>query len=205
MGEASASYTAESDMSEQKPLRVIFVGPPGAGKGTQCERFAKARGVPHISTGQIMRDAVAQGTPLGATVKGYLDRGDLVPDALVIDLIRDRLAKEDCKKGFLLDGFPRNVAQSEKLSEMLAEVGQQITHVLELVVPEKILVERLKARATDGRSDDADAVISNRLKVYHDQTAPVVGYYEKQKLVHKIDGVGSMDEVTKSILEIVEK
>ncbi|MCB9029833.1 MAG: adenylate kinase [Deltaproteobacteria bacterium] len=183
-------------------IRLILLGAPGAGKGTQAERVADTYSIPHISTGDIMRKAVADQSKLGAQVKEYLDAGQLVPDELVINLIRERLSSDDCAEGFLLDGFPRTVAQAEALDRTLSELNAPLTHVLELDVPEQMLIERLVKRGEEsGRSDDTEEVIRERLAVYNEQTAPVSDFYSKSSRLVKIDGTGSIDQIEQAIKE----
>lgn len=175
-------------------MRIVLLGPPGAGKGTQAIRLAEAKGIAHISTGDMMRGAIKEGTPLGVQVKQYMDRGELVPDSLVISIIDERLSKADCGSGFLLDGFPRTVEQARALDELLSKRKCPLTHIIELQVPETVLIERIKNRG-EGRADDTPEVVANRLKVYHAQTAPVTAYYNGDNRVTSISGVGTMDEV----------
>lgn len=181
--------------------RIVFLGPPGAGKGTQAVKLAEARAIPHISTGDMMRAAIKSGTALGEKVKGYLDKGALVPDTLVIEVIADRLKASDCANGFLLDGFPRTVEQAKALDELLAKSKTPLTNVIELQVPEAIIIERIKSRG-EGRSDDTPEVIAKRLAVYKEQTAPVSAYYGTRVAV--IDGVGTVEEIAGRIASFVK-
>jgi adenylate kinase len=164
--------------------RVVLVGPPGAGKGTQAAALSKQLGVPHISTGDLFRAHIAQETPLGLDVKRYLDEGKLVPDAVTNEMVRERLAESDAADGFLLDGFPRNVGQADVLNDMLAEADTRLD-----------AVERLLAR---GRADDTEDVIRHRQHVYRDETAPLLAYY--QDLLVTVDAVGKVDEITERVL-----
>ncbi|MBX7145606.1 MAG: adenylate kinase [Oligoflexia bacterium] len=186
-------------------MRLIFLGPPGAGKGTQAALICKRGAVPHVSTGEMMRAAVGSGSELGTRVKKYLDAGELVPDAVVIDVIRDRLSKADCKQGFLLDGFPRTVDQAQALTKLLSELKMPITHVLELKVPDAVLLERVRKRGEQGsgRSDDTEEVVAKRLQVYWKQTAPVTQYYRSVGTVHEVDGLGTVDEVLGRISKVL--
>ena len=178
-------------------MRIILLGPPGAGKGTQAVRLSAAQGIPHISTGDMMRAAVQQGRALGKKVKEFLDRGDLVPDTLVIDIIRQRLGQSDCGKGFVLDGFPRTVDQAKALTHLLAEMKIGDVRVLEIRVPDALLIERIQKRGQEssGRSDDTAEVAAHRVKVYWTNTFPVIEYYKGLGTLVSIDGVGSIDEV----------
>lgn len=187
-------------------LRLVLLGPPGAGKGSQAERLCAHTGIAHVSTGNILREAVAGATELGIEAKRYMDQGSLVPDALVIALIKERLAMKDCQeKGFLLDGFPRTVEQAKSLDELLMQIDLPLTCVVELIVPDDVLLKRIEGRAAagSGRSDDNAAVFANRLKVYHEQTAPVTGYFKSKGLVTDLDGLGTIEEVEQRLLKIL--
>jgi adenylate kinase len=178
-------------------MRLVLMGPPGAGKGTQAAIIAGIVGVPHISTGDIFRANVSEGTPLGVEAQRYLDAGEYVPDGVTNAMVRDRLSWEDCGPGFLLDGYPRTVEQVDELSSMLQAAGTPLDHVLELTVDVDEVVARLVRRAADqGRSDDTEEVIRRRLEVYFEQTAPLVATYGDRGLLVKVDGLGSIDEVT---------
>ncbi|MBN8561734.1 MAG: adenylate kinase [Leptolyngbya sp. UWPOB_LEPTO1] len=180
--------------------RLIFVGPPGAGKGTQSKFLADAHQIPHISTGDILRESVAAKTSLGVQAQGYMDRGELVPDQLVIDLIRERLSKPDAQSGWILDGFPRNVAQAEFLDALLSELHQGCDRVVNFDVPDPVLLVRLLSR---GRKDDNEETIRRRLEVYREQTAPLISYYESQQKLVTVDGDQSMDEVAAALNQVV--
>jgi adenylate kinase len=205
-------------------VRLVLVGPPGAGKGTQAQFIAQHLGVPQISTGDIFRANVSQGTPLGLEAKAYMDRGDLVPDDVTVNMVRDRLAEEDAKEGFLLDGFPRTVPQAQTLDDMLADTGFKLDVVLELVVDDDEVIRRLSGRRTcrtcnhiwhvdfdppttagvcdiDGgelyqRDDDRAETIANRLAVYAEATRPLVNYYAGRGLLVGVDATGPVDDVT---------
>lgn len=181
-------------------MRLIILGPPGAGKGTQAERITGSRGVPHISTGDIFRDNIRRETPLGKQVKGILDTGGYVTDEITNQIVADRLAQDDAQRGFLLDGYPRTVSQVEALDKLLAGWGHQLDAVLELQVDEQELVARLVKRAeTSGRTDDTEDVIRERQHIYREETAPLVRIYSERSVVVPIDGVGELDEVTARI------
>jgi adenylate kinase len=184
-------------------VRVLILGPQGSGKGTQAKRIAAARGIPHVATGDILRAAVADGSELGLRVAPILERGDLVPDDLMVELIRERLAGES---SFVLDGFPRTAAQAEALDAMLAEIGKPLDRVLLLEVSDREATARLLGRAVEeGRSDDSPDVIANRLRLYHDLTEPVVERYRRSGALVEIDGERSMDEVFAAIEAALER
>jgi adenylate kinase len=206
---------------------IVLLGPPGTGKGTQAAAICARFGVPHVSTGDIFRRNLAEGTPLGLKAKGYMETGELVPDALVLDLVADRLKEPDCAGGFLLDGFPRTVPQAEGLDAALAAAGTPVDHVVLLEVPDGTVVERLSGRRVcrscgavwhaahnpppgdmkcpkcSGqiyqRADDASEAVLNRLKVYARQTGPLVGHYDARGLIRRVDGTRSPAEVERAI------
>ena len=182
--------------------RLIFLGPPGAGKGTQAQILCKRCEVPHISTGDILRAAVKAKTELGQKAEGYMNAGELVPDDLILGLIRERLAQDDAAKGWLLDGFPRNVEQAKFLNTLLEEIGQACEVVINLEVPDDVLVERMLER---GRKDDKEEVIRNRLEVYREQTEPLIDLYSGQKQLVSVDGNQDLDSVSAALQEIVQK
>ncbi len=188
-------------------MRVVLLGPPGAGKGTQAQIIAGRLGVPAISTGDIFRANVSGQTELGLEAKSYMDAGDLVPDEITVAMVSDRLAEPDAKVGFLLDGFPRTIAQAEQLRDSLAGMGHSLDRCLELVVDEDELVRRLSGRRmlVDGewvqRDDDKPETVRHRLEVYREQTAPLSGFYEETGLLSRIDAIGEIDEVTRRALE----
>jgi adenylate kinase len=171
-------------------VRVVLLGPPGAGKGTQAQKLSEKLGIPQISTGELFRSNIENGTKLGLEAKRYLDAGDLVPSELTNQLVDDRLNDSDAANGFILDGYPRSIEQAKALHEMLGRRGTDIDAVLEFRVSEEELLERLKGR---GRADDTDDVILNRMKIYRAETAPLLDYYTDQ--LKTVDAVGSMDEV----------
>ncbi len=188
-------------------MRVVLLGPPGAGKGTQAQIIAGELGVPAISTGDIFRANVSGETELGQQAKSYMDAGDLVPDEITVAMVKDRLAEPDAKAGFLLDGFPRTIAQAEQLRDSLIEIGGHLDRVLELVVDEDELVRRLSGRrmVVDGktvqREDDKPETVRHRLEVYREQTAPLSGFYEDEGLLARIDAIGEVEEVTARAME----
>ncbi len=207
-------------------MRLIFMGPPGAGKGTQAARLLSAFGVCHISTGDMFRAAVKAGTPLGLQAQRHMSAGELVPDAVTIGLVRERLKQPDAQRGFLLDGFPRTVPQAEALAAALEADGVALDGVLVLEVPDAYIVERIVGRRTDPetgtiyhvrfdpppaaiaarvvqRKDDAEEVVRERLAAYHAQTAPIVPIYEARGLVRRVDGLGTPDEVTARIQAVL--
>ncbi|OBH64453.1 adenylate kinase [Mycobacterium sp. E2479] len=171
-------------------MRVVLLGPPGAGKGTQAQKLSEKLGIPQISTGELFRSNIENGTKLGLEAKRYLDAGDLVPSELTNQLVDDRLNESDAANGFILDGYPRSIEQAKALHEMLGRRGTDIDAVLEFRVSEDELLQRLKGR---GRADDTDEVILNRMKIYRAETAPLLDYYSDQ--LKTVDAVGSMDEV----------
>lgn len=185
--------------------RLIFLGPPGAGKGTQAKKLAELFEIPHISTGDILRSNVAQQTLLGQKAREYMDKGELVPDQLILDMVGDRLSVDDAKAGWILDGFPRNVAQASFLDELLASIHQVCQHAVNLDVPDGILVERLVQRGLkEGRADDNEQTIRRRLEVYREQTAPVIDYYRDRHLLVTVDGDRSMSEVTADLKKVIQ-
>ncbi|MBU4564371.1 MAG: adenylate kinase [Desulfarculus sp.] len=212
-------------------MNLILLGPPGAGKGTQAKMLIDAYGIPQISTGDMLREAVKNQTALGMEAKKYMDSGQLVPDEVVIGLAKDRLAKPDCEKGFMLDGFPRTVPQAEALDKVLAGMGKKIDHVISIEVPNSELMGRLTGRRTckacgqgfhvmfdppkvEGvcdkcggelyqRDDDNEETVGNRLKVYGSQTEPLIDYYKAKGLLRPIDGVGGMGEILDRIKAVL--
>ncbi|MEM9556518.1 MAG: adenylate kinase [Acidobacteriota bacterium] len=188
---------------DTKP-HIVFLGPPNAGKGTQAMRLAATLGIPAISTGDMLRAAVAQGSELGQRVQSVMDAGQLVSDELMAELVTDRLQQDDARDGWLLDGYPRTRPQAETLVGILADASLDLDHVLLLDCPDDVLKDRAAKRAREqGRTDDDPAVVAERLRVYREQTAPLVEYYEAQGLVRRIDGDQSIDEVSEAVLAAV--
>ncbi len=212
-------------------MKLILLGPPGAGKGTQAKLLAERFSIPQISTGDILRAAVREGTPLGIKAKEYMDGGALVPDEVVVGIVRERLRDADCENGFILDGFPRTVPQADELQKSLKELGRELDAVISLEVDTEALVERLTGRRTcrsctrgyhvtfdppqaDGvcacggelyqRDDDQEATIRNRLQVYSEQTSPLIDYYSEHGLLFMVDGMAEIDTVQSEILNILQ-
>ena len=181
----------------------ILLGPPGAGKGTQAKLLAEHLGIPHVSTGDLLRTAVAEGTELGKKAKQYMEAGELVPDDLILGMVREELVEGEAQNGCILDGYPRNPTQAESLGGMLSEIGQSITGVINLLVSDDLLVERIAGRAADeGRTDDTEETVRNRLKVYQEQTEPLVQYYGQRGVLQIVDGEASIDEVRARIFHV---
>ncbi|HEY7906129.1 MAG TPA: adenylate kinase [Wenzhouxiangella sp.] len=185
-------------------MRLVLLGPPGSGKGTQAALLKDRLNIVHISTGDLLRAAVAAGTELGKIAKATMDAGELVSDELVLQLLEDRLNEPDVANGYILDGYPRNLAQAQALDELLARLNQNIDHALALIVDEEQIVARLAQRAAEqGRSDDSESVVRHRLHVYAEQTAPVVNYYEDKGILTAIDGMGSIDEINQRLCDAI--
>lgn len=185
--------------------RMLIIGPPGSGKGTQAERISERLGVVAISTGDIFRANVKGGTPLGVEARKYMDNGDFVPDSVTNEMVRSRLSQDDAKAGFLLDGYPRTVAQVDYLDGILASGDQKLGVVLQLTADDEELVSRLLGRAREtGRSDDNESVISHRLDLYHQQTEAVVARYAGRGILAQVDGIGGIEEVTDRVLGSID-
>ena len=187
-------------------LNIVIFGAPGSGKGTQSERIVEKYGINHISTGDVLRAEIKNGTELGETAKGYIDQGQLIPDELMIDILASVFDSFEDSKGVIFDGFPRTIAQAEALKKMLAERGQDVTVMVDLEVPEDELMTRLIKRGKDsGRADDNEETIKKRLHVYHSQTAPLIDWYKNEKKYQHINGLGTMDGIFADICEAVDK
>ena len=213
-------------------MKIIMLGAPGAGKGTQAKKIAEKYGIPHISTGDIFRANIKEGTELGKKAKEYMDQGALVPDSLTLDLIMDRFKAPDCANGYVLDGFPRTIPQAEALTKTLAEAGAAMDYAINVEVPDEAIVERMSGRRaclkcgatyhivynapkTEGvcdtcgeelvlRKDDAPETVLNRLSVYHEQTQPLIDYYQKQGILREVDGTKELNEVFNAIIAELE-
>jgi adenylate kinase len=215
-------------------MRIVLLGGPGSGKGTQAQKLVDKLGIPQISTGDIFRAALKEGTPMGLKAKTYMDKGELVPDDVVIGVVEERLAKPDLDKGYMLDGFPRTLAQAEALDKIIVSQGKAINHAILVDVPDEELVARLSGRRTcrnsdcgkmyhvmfnppkrDGicdacgselyqRDDDSEATIRERLTVYNKQTSPLIDYYDKKQLLRRVAGVGPIDEIFASIQKVLK-
>ena len=187
-------------------LNIVIFGAPGSGKGTQSERIVEKYGINHISTGDVLRAEIKNGTELGKTAKGYIDQGQLIPDELMIDILVSVFDSFKDSKGVIFDGFPRTIAQAEALKKMLAERGQDVSVMVDLDVPEEELMVRLIKRGKDsGRADDNEETIKKRLHVYHSQTAPLIDWYKNEKKYQHINGLGTMEGIFAEICEAVDK
>ncbi|MFW6289997.1 MAG: adenylate kinase [Mariniphaga sp.] len=188
-------------------LNIVLFGPPGAGKGTQAEFLINSYDLIHLSTGDLLRSEIAAGTTLGKEAKAYMDKGELVPDEVVIGMIENKLEANRDAKGFIFDGFPRTVAQAKALDELLNRKGTPITAMLSLEVEKQELIDRLLSRGkVSGRADDQDeSIIENRINVYNEKTAPLIDYYKKQDKYYGIDGMGSIEEIAGRLREAIEK
>ena len=187
-------------------LNIVIFGAPGSGKGTQSERIVEKYGINHISTGDVLRAEIKNGTELGKTAKGYIDQGQLIPDELMIDILASVFDSFKDSKGVIFDGFPRTIAQAEALKKMLAERGQDVSIMVDLDVPEEELMVRLIKRGKDsGRADDNEETIKKRLHVYHSQTAPLIDWYKNEKKYQHINGLGTMEGIFAEICEAIDK
>ena len=187
-------------------LNIVIFGAPGSGKGTQSERIVEKYGINHISTGDVLRAEIKNGTELGKTANGYIDQGQLIPDELMIDILASVFDSFKDSKGVIFDGFPRTIAQAEALKKMLAERGQDVSVMVDLEVPEDELMVRLIKRGKDsGRADDNEETIKKRLHVYHSQTAPLIDWYKNEKKYQHINGLGTMEGIFAEICEAIDK
>lgn len=189
-------------------MNIILLGPPGAGKGTQAKVLVDGQGLVQLSTGDMLRAAVASGSELGQEAKSVMDAGKLMPDDIMVQIISDRISEPDCANGFILDGFPRTTAQAEALDTMLAEKGLPLDHVIEISVNDSVLIDRINTRVAqtpeaERRDDDNAETLKHRLEVYHEQTAPILPYYESRGMLKKVDGMTPIDEVSKQIEAII--
>ena len=186
-------------------MRIVLLGAPGSGKGSQAALLVEELDLPHISSGELLRSAVKAGTLLGKKAKAVMDRGELLSDELMLDLIAERLAEDDTRMGFILDGYPRNVAQAEALDELLERLGQPVDEALQIDVDTEMIIGRIAQRAAEeGRSDDTEAVARKRMEVYAKQTAPVVDYYARKGLLSRVLGEGTIEEVFQRIRGVLQ-
>jgi adenylate kinase len=185
-------------------MRIVLLGAPGSGKGTQAARMVERLGVPHISTGVLLRNAAKRGTELGLKAKSLTDKGELVPDDIMTDMIEERLSRPDVANGFILDGYPRNLSQAKSLDSMLERLGQPANEAIQIDVDPEQIIKRLAGRANkEQRSDDAAEVVRNRMRVYHEQTAPVIDYYEGRGMLTHVLGDGPVEVVLERILSVL--
>jgi len=185
-------------------MRIVLLGAPGSGKGTQAALMVERLGLPHISTGVLLREAAKRGTELGLKAKSLIDRGELVPDDIMSDMLEERLRWDDVANGFILDGYPRNLAQAKSLDTMLERLGQPANEAIQIDVDPEQIIRRLARRAKEeGSADDTEAVVRNRMRVYHEQTAPVIDYYAGRGLLTHVLGDGSVDDVLERILSVL--
>jgi len=183
---------------------ILILGAPGSGKGTQGQILAERLGLPKITTGDLLRKAMQDGTPLGVEARKYYDEGKLVPDSIILNMIKDELVRPEAKDGAILDGFPRTAAQAELVDRTLGERGQRLNHILLLDVTEEELVRRLRARAqVEGRTDDSPEAVATRLQVYQRDTAPLIAHYAQRGIVHRVPGTGTVDEIAGEIKRII--
>jgi adenylate kinase len=185
-------------------MRIVLLGPPGSGKGTQASLLVEELGLPHISTGALLRNAAKRGTELGLQAKAIIDKGELVPDEIMSDMIEERLSRDDVANGFILDGYPRNVAQAKSLDVMLERLGQPADEAIHIDINTEHVIKRIAKRAKqEGRSDDTEETVRNRMRVYAEQTAPVADYYAERGLLTRVLGEGSIEEISQRILSVL--
>jgi adenylate kinase len=185
-------------------MRLVLLGAPGSGKGTQAARLREHLQVPHVSTGDLLRAEVAAGSKLGLEAKGIMARGDLVSDAILLGMLEARLSRPDTENGFILDGYPRNLAQANALADLLARIDQPMDYAVQLDVDSELLIQRIAGRAkAEGRADDNPESVRKRLAIYNEQTAPVVEFYRQQGVLSVVDGVGTLDDVFNRIVEAI--
>jgi len=185
-------------------MRIVILGPPGSGKGTQAALLVDRLGLPHISTGALLRDAVKSGSELGLRAKSIIDKGELVSDEIVSAMLEERLGQADVAGGFILDGYPRNVAQAKSLDVMLERIGQPADEAIHIDIDPELIIERIAKRAKEeGRSDDTEETVRNRLRVYEEQTAPVADYYAERGLLTRVLGEGTIEEILQRILSVL--
>ncbi|MDD5425440.1 MAG: adenylate kinase [candidate division Zixibacteria bacterium] len=186
-------------------MNLVFLGPPGSGKGTQAVRVAEKLAIVHLSTGDMLREAVKKGTPLGRKAEAYMKKGELVPDELIIGMIEDKVTSGDLNDGFILDGFPRTIPQARSLKDMFRKNKTALDKAILLTVSDEEIIKRIKGRAEqEGRADDTEAVARNRLEVYRRQTAPIVDFYRRESILTEVRGEDTMDNVFKAILKVLE-
>ncbi|MEQ8790043.1 MAG: adenylate kinase [Pirellulaceae bacterium] len=188
-------------------MYIVLIGPPGAGKGTQSQHITEYLGIPHLSTGEMLREAIAQRTPTGRHAEPYISRGDLVPDPVVVEIVGERLQQPDCARGALFDGYPRTEGQAESLSEFLEQRGKQLDVAIEIAVDDEELLRRIVGRARTAsrpRTDDTPEKFANRLRRFHEETSPLLAYYEERGLLERIDGIGSPDEVWRHTKQAID-
>ncbi len=186
-------------------MRIVLLGAPGSGKGTQATLMVERLGLPHISTGALLRNAAKRGTDLGLKAKSIIDKGELVPDEIMSDMIEERLGHDDLANGFILDGYPRNLDQAKSLDDMLERLGQAADHAIQIDVDPEQIIKRLAGRAKqEGRADDDEEVVRNRMRVYHEKTAPVIDYYAGRGLLTHVLGDGTVEDVLERILSILK-
>ena len=186
-------------------MRIVILGAPGSGKGTQAAQLMERLGLPHISTGALLRNAAREGSPLGLKAKAVMDKGEFVPDDVMLGLIEERLVQSDAVNGFILDGYPRNLRQAESLDELLTRIGRPVNEAIQIDVDAEMVIARIAKRAAkEHRSDDTNEVVRNRIRVYRERTAPVADYYAKNGLLTRVLGEGTIDEVLNRILGVLE-